>query len=259
MRKQADDPVGEAGHRLVQLVIRCTMHACGPSCWKYTKPGLPDTCRQHTLLHTLLPAYVGERVCLAEKISADHRLVQEAEGTVVHIVPDPEECIEAVRGEVALKYCPLGIWVCFDDCKETPLASQLSSKIDARAREALWRLNSSGLTSSTGPDSKVKPVHERMAFVPAATRFFKRMIAGRKWTIKRRMVPLTSALDRTIQSSQGKRFVADSSATWGTSTLPGMTSGRHCMYYSPVLLAWKICCCCGVRRRASSMTGLRHT
>ena len=97
--------------------------------------------------------------------------MQEAEGAVVHIVPDPEECIEAVRGEVALKYCPLGIWVCFDDCKETPLASQLSSKIDARAREALWRLNSSGLTSSTGPDSKVKPVHERMAFVPAVTRF----------------------------------------------------------------------------------------
>ena len=122
-------------------------------------------------LRTLLPAYVGERVRLTEKISADHRLVQEAEGTVVHIVPDPEECIEAVRGEVALKYCPLGIWVCFDDCKETPLASQLSSKIDARAREALWRLNSSGFTSSTGPDSKVKAVHERMAFVPAVTRF----------------------------------------------------------------------------------------
>ena len=52
MRKQADDPVGEAGHRLVQLVIRCTLHACGPSCWKYSKPGVPDTCRQHTLLHT---------------------------------------------------------------------------------------------------------------------------------------------------------------------------------------------------------------
>ena len=153
-------------------------------------------------LHTILPAYVGERVRLAEKISADHRLVQEAEGTVVHIVPDPEECIEAVRGEVALKYCPLGIWVCFDDCKETPLASQLSGKIDARAREALWRLNSSGLTSSTGPDSKVKQVRERIAFVPAVTRSFSRMIAGRNWTIKRRMVPLTSAMDRTIQSSQ---------------------------------------------------------
>ena len=29
-------------------------------------------------LHTLLPAYVGQRVRLTEKISADHRLVQES-------------------------------------------------------------------------------------------------------------------------------------------------------------------------------------
>ena len=210
-------------------------------------------------LHTLLPAYVGQRVRLTEKISADHRLVQEAEGTVVHIVLDPEECLEAESGEVALKYCPVGIWVCFDDCNEVPLASHLVDKIEPSAREALWRLNSPDPTSSKGPDSKVKPVHERMAFVPAVTRTFSRMIFGRKWSIKRRMVPLTSALDRTIQSSQGKRFVAELSATWQISTLLGMSSGQHCMYYSPVLLAWMICCCCGVRRRASSMTGLRHT
>ena len=67
----------------------------------------------HYCLHTL-----GQRVRLTEKISADHRLVQEAEGTVVHIVLDPEECVEAENGEVALKHCPQGIWVCFDDCKE---------------------------------------------------------------------------------------------------------------------------------------------
>ena len=71
-------------------------------------------------LHTLLPAYVGQCVCLTDNISADHRLVQEAEGTVVHVVLDPEECVDAVSGEVALTYCPLGIWVCFDDCKEAP-------------------------------------------------------------------------------------------------------------------------------------------
>ena len=63
----------------------------------------------------------GQRVRLTEKISAGHRLVQEAEGTVVHIVLDPEECDEAVSGEVALKYCPLGIWVCFGDCKDAPI------------------------------------------------------------------------------------------------------------------------------------------
>ena len=40
-------------------------------------------------LHMLLPAYPGQRVRLTEKVSADHQLVQEAEGTVVHIAPDP--------------------------------------------------------------------------------------------------------------------------------------------------------------------------
>ena len=52
----------------------------------------------------------------------------------------------------------------------------------------------------------MKPVHERLVFVPAVTRTFTRMINGKKWTVRRRQVPLTSALDRTIQSSQGKTF-----------------------------------------------------
>ena len=42
-------------------------------------------------LHTLLPLYVGQQVRLTEKVSANHRLVQEAEGTVVQIVLDPLE------------------------------------------------------------------------------------------------------------------------------------------------------------------------
>ena len=64
-------------------------------------------------LHTLLPAHVGQRVRLTEKISADYRLVQEAEGTVMHIVLDREETVNAGSGEVSLKYCPVGIWVCY--------------------------------------------------------------------------------------------------------------------------------------------------
>ena len=157
-------------------------------------------------LHTLLPAYPGQRVRLTEKISADHRLPQESEGTVVQIVFDPEEKLDPARGEVALEYCPRGIWVCSDDCSVIPLASKLLDKVDVSAREAVWRLNASNPDIAREPDGKVKPVHERLAFVPAATRSFKRMIAGRNWTIRRRQVPLTSALDRTIQSSQGKTF-----------------------------------------------------
>ena len=132
--------------------------------------------------------------------------MQEAEGTVVHIVPDPQENLDVSRGEVALQYCPQGIWVCFDDCNVAPLAGKLLDKIDPSAREALWRLNASNPDVSRKPDGTIKPVHERMAFVPAVTRTFKRHILGRSWTIRRRQVPLTSALDRTIQSSQGKTF-----------------------------------------------------
>ena len=87
----------------------------------------------------LLPAYPGQRVRLTEKISADHRLPQESEGTVVQIVLDPEEKLDPARGEVALEYCPRGMWVCFDDCNVTPLASRLLDKVDVSAREALWR------------------------------------------------------------------------------------------------------------------------
>ena len=153
-------------------------------------------------LHTIMPAYTGERVRLAKEISAYRHLGQEAEGTVIEIVLGPEECAEAVRGAVALKYCLVGIWVCFDDCKNAHLARQLCDNIDADAREALWRFDLTS-TSSAGPDSNVKPVHERMVFDPAVTCTFSSMIVGKRWTIKRRMVPLTSALDRTSQSSQG--------------------------------------------------------
>ena len=36
-----------------KLVIRCTLHACGSSCWKYTKPGMSDTCR-HGMYHVVI-------------------------------------------------------------------------------------------------------------------------------------------------------------------------------------------------------------
>ena len=90
-------------------------------------------------LHTLWPAYPGLRVRLL-KISSDHRAAQESEGTVVAVVPDPAEVQDLTTGEVALQYCPLGVWVCFDDCKVAPLAGKLESKIDPSAREALRRL-----------------------------------------------------------------------------------------------------------------------
>ena len=81
-------------------------------------------------LHTLWPAYPGERVRLLEKISSDHRVAQESEGIVIMVVPDPAEVQDLTTSEVALQYCPQGVWVCFDDCKVAPLAGKLESKID---------------------------------------------------------------------------------------------------------------------------------
>ena len=103
---------------------------------------------------------------------------------------------------MALQYCPQGTWICFDDCKVAPLAARL----DPAAPAALWRLNASNPDKCKDPDSEVKPVHERLVFVPAVTRTFSRVIAGKKGTIRRRQIPLTPALDRTRQSSQGETF-----------------------------------------------------
>ncbi len=36
-----------------KLVMRCILHACGQSCWKYSKPGMPPTCR-HGCFHVII-------------------------------------------------------------------------------------------------------------------------------------------------------------------------------------------------------------
>ena len=36
-----------------ELAMRCILHACGESCWKYSKPGMPPTCR-HGMFHVII-------------------------------------------------------------------------------------------------------------------------------------------------------------------------------------------------------------
>ena len=62
-------------------------------------------------LRTLLPLYSGQRVRLTEKLSPDHRIVQETEGTVIFVVPDPAETQLPREGEYAMQCCPVGAWV----------------------------------------------------------------------------------------------------------------------------------------------------
>ena len=135
-------------------------------------------------LHTLLPTYPGQRVRLTEKLSADHRFVQEAEGTVICTVPDPDEDQDLTQRSVTLRYCPQGSWVCFDNCKTAPLAAKMASKVDDAACEALWRLTGLDPAAAYQPDDNQKPVHERLVFVSAVARSLTRMINGKKWTAK---------------------------------------------------------------------------
>lgn len=160
-------------------------------------------------LHTWLPLYAGQRVRLTEKLSSEHGLVQEAEGTVLFIVPDPLEdpaVWTAQHGDIQLKYCPLGAWVVFDDCKAAPLAEYLDTKVDASAKELLLRLLAQDLSSQSLhlEAERKSSACERVVFVPAVTRSFKRRLGKQVWQVRRRQLPLTSAKDRTIISSQGK-------------------------------------------------------
>ena len=125
---------------------------------------------------------------------------------MIFVVPDPAESELPNTGEVAMAYCALGAWVCIDDCNTAPLAGELEGKVDSAAREALTQFLAVNPTALAEVDTKAKPIHERLVFIAAVTRTFSRMIAGKKWLVRRRQLPLTSAMDRTIQSSQGKTF-----------------------------------------------------
>ena len=89
---------------------------------------------------------------------------------------------------------------------EAPQAGNLADTIGQTSLEALRRLVCRDPSEQFTADPNVKPVHERVIFVPAVTRSFNRSIAGKKWSVRRRQLPLTSAQDRTVQSSQGKTF-----------------------------------------------------
>ena len=157
-------------------------------------------------LHTMLPLYPGARVRLTEKLSAYDWVVQDSEGIVLAIAPDPADDQDMTLPSVTLTHCPLGAWVCMDSCRTTPLADNLADKIDHSALEALWRLVCRDPSEQFTAEPNVKPVHERVIFVPAVTRSFNRSIAGKKWSVRRRQLPLTSAQNRTVQPSQGKNL-----------------------------------------------------
>ena len=152
---------------------------------------------------TLLPAHIGMRVRLTEKLSPEHSLVQEAEGTIVDIVPDPQEDLNDIGDEILLKHAPRCFWVRFDKCSKAPLANAMKDVSPKTFDNAPW-------THTHTCDTETVPapaLRQRLVFVAAVQRSvnwtFK---TGTKWSVTRRQVPLASALDRTVQSSQGLTF-----------------------------------------------------
>ena len=81
----------------------------------------------------MLLLHAGQRLKLTEKISPEDRLVQEATGTVLRVVLDPNEPNPQPdeHDNIVLKYMPLGVWMHMDACVTAPLAQELRKFIRA--------------------------------------------------------------------------------------------------------------------------------
>ncbi len=171
----------------------------------------------------LLPLHVGMRVRLTEKLSQVDNLVQESEGTVLSIVLSNDDALHPSRAssaagdgdlapaaeegghvqEVIATHAPLGVWVRFDKCRSAPLQEQVHDRVAASFEQEEWACMMQCLGEEVDADAAFSA---GAVFVPAVARSFRKEIAGRQWHVVRRQVPLTSALDRTVQSSQGLTF-----------------------------------------------------
>ena len=157
-------------------------------------------------LQSILPLHTGQRVRLTEKASPADDLVQEAEGTVIHVVCDPQESAKLQEQQLVLQYVPLGAWVLMDKCTSAPLSAQSRALFDADFDKSIWVHTHTGDPETHAPAATPARFSQRLVFVQAQQRTFKRSICNITWTITRRQIPLASALDRTVQSSQGLTF-----------------------------------------------------
>ena len=89
-------------------------------------------------LQSILPLHTGQRVRLTEKASPADDLVQEAEGTVIHVVCDPQESAKLQEQQLVLQYVPLGAWVLMDKCTSAPLSAQSRALFDADFDKSIW-------------------------------------------------------------------------------------------------------------------------
>jgi hypothetical protein len=82
-------------------------------------------------MHGLLPLHLGMRVRLLEALDLGHGLVKDAEGDVVHIVPNEldedmvEEAFARSEPMVYLRHLPKGIWVRMEKYTSAPFSKKL--------------------------------------------------------------------------------------------------------------------------------------
>ena len=128
--------------------------------------------------------------------------MQEATGTVLSLVLDPAEPAQQPdeHGNVILQFVPLGVWMHMDACVTAPLATELLKRIPR-------------IHDQAGVPKEKEGHHftEHIIFVPCVQRSFKKLLAGKSWSIRMRQLPFSSAKDRTIPSSQG--MTLDDAAT----------------------------------------------
>ncbi len=162
-------------------------------------------------LHSMLPLHVGMRVRLTEKLSAVDFLVQDAEGTLVALAFDESEaqCAPALdRGEVVLSHVLQGAWVRMDNYVTSPLRDTVADVVDKDLRTGVWKpteldMEQASVDVASSADGSFGA---HLLFVPSVTRGFRCQVAGAWRHVTRRQVPLTSAVVRTAQSSQGLTF-----------------------------------------------------
>ena len=125
---------------------------------------------------------------------------------MIHVVCDPQESAKLQEQQLVLQYVPLGAWVLMDKCTSAPLSAQSRALFDADFDKSIWVHTHTGDPETHAPAATPARFSQRLVFVQAQQRTFKRSICNITWTITRRQIPLASALDRTVQSSQGLTF-----------------------------------------------------
>ena len=146
-------------------------------------------------LHGLFHCHEGMRVRLLQKLSAADGLVSERQGTIVHIDLHVADQASVVQGyqRVKLKHMPHGIWVRFDNFAAGPMRDYLQNVVQDDL------------------DDETEGLPGELVYVQMEKADFKLQVhlpSGEYATINvsRWQFPLTHAMVRTAQSSQGLTF-----------------------------------------------------